>query len=97
MNMTIVQRSERVAFPTPIQYRRPGDSNWLSSTVVNLSDSGILFGPTQLEPGTFVELALSPPVRAGWHAPAMQVCAGEVVRSVDGSVAVRLADCRFFA
>jgi hypothetical protein len=95
MNITIVQRSERVAFPIPIQYRRPGDTDWCTSTVVNLSDSGVLFGSTELKPGTFVELALSPPIRAGWLAPAKQICAGEVVRVVGGSVAVRLAECRF--
>ena len=95
MNMTLVQRSERVAFPIPIQYRRPGDATWSSSTVVNLSDSGVLFGPTQLEPGTFVELALSPAIRGGWLAPARQVCAGEVVRAVGHAVAVRLGECRF--
>jgi hypothetical protein len=95
MNITIVQRSERIAFPIPIRYRRPGDADWCSSTVVNLSDSGVLFGPTELEPGTFVELALSPPIRAGWLAPGKQVCAGEVVRVVDGSAAVRLGECRF--
>ena len=94
MNMTILRRSERIAFPIPIQYRRPGDADWCSSTVVNLSDSGVLFGPTELEPGTFVELALSPPIRAGWLVPGKQVRAGEVVR-VDGrSVAVRLGECR---
>ena len=95
MNMTIVQRSERVAFPIPIQYRRPGDADWCSSTVVNLSDSGVLFGPTELAPGTFVELALSPPIRAGWLVPGKQVCAGEVVRTVGNAVAVRLGECRF--
>jgi hypothetical protein len=95
MNMTIVQRSERVAFPIPIQYRRPGDTDWSSSTVVNLSDSGILFGSTQLQAGTFIELVLSPPIRAGWLTPGKQVCAGEVVRAVGGTVAVRLGECRF--
>jgi len=94
MNMTIGQRAERIAFPIPMQYRRPGDADWRSSTVVNLSDSGVLFGPTELEPGTFVELALSPPIRAGWFAPGKQVRAGEVVRVVGRSVAVRLGQCR---
>ena len=95
MNTTIIQRSERIAFPIPIQYRRPGDADWCSSTVVNLSDSGVLFGPSELTPGTFVELAFPPPIRAGWLAPDKQIRGGEVVR-VDGrSVAVRLGDCRF--
>ena len=39
MNMTIVQRSERVAFPTPIQYRRPGDSIGCRARSSTLSDS----------------------------------------------------------
>ena|SRR6185436_10111015 len=95
MNMTIARRSERIAFPIPIQYRRPGDADWCSSTVVNLSDSGVLFGPTELEPGTFVELALSPPIQVGWLAPGKQVRAGEVVRVDGGSAAVRLGECRF--
>lgn len=95
MTMTIVQRSERVAFPIPIQYRRSGAEEWCSSTVVNLSDSGVLFGPTELEPGACVELALSPPIRVGWLASRKQVCAAEVVRADGRSVAVRLGECRF--
>jgi PilZ domain len=95
MTMTIAQRSERVSFPIRIEYRRPGDVDWRSSTVVNLSDSGVLFGAPELEPGTFVELALSPPIRVGWLAPGKQVCAGEVVRADGGAVAVRLGEYRF--
>jgi hypothetical protein len=95
MTMTIVQRSERVAFPIPVRYRRPGDTEWYASTVVNLSDSGVLFGPTELAPGTFVELALSPPIRVGWLASGRHFCAGEVVRAVGHAVAVKLGECRF--
>ena len=95
MTTSILPRSERVSFPIPIQYRRPGDSNWCSSTVVNLSDSGVLFGSTELQPGTLVELALSPPIRVGWLASSHPVCAAEVVR-VDGpAVAVRFEECHF--
>ena len=95
MTMTIVPRSERVSFPIRIQYRRPGDVDWCSSTVVNLSDSGVLFGPTELAPGTLVELTLSPPIRVGWLPPCTQVCAAEVVRADGRAVAVRLGECRF--
>ena len=97
MTTTIAPRSERVSFPIPIQYRRRGDSDWCSSTVVNLSDSGVLFGSAELglEPGAQVELALSPPIRVGWLASSQPVCAAEVVRVDGGGVAVRFAECRF--
>jgi hypothetical protein len=38
-----------------------------------------LFGPTELAPGTLVELTLSPPIRVGWLPPRTQVCAAEVI------------------
>ena len=92
---TIAPRSERVSFPIPIQYRPRGGSAWHSSTVVNLSDSGVLFGSAELEPGTFVELTLSPPIRVGWLASSQPVCAAEVVRVDGDTVAVRFSECRF--
>ena len=95
MITTLVPRSERVSFPIPIQYRRPGDSDWSSSTVVNLSDSGVLFSSSELQPGTLVELALSPPIRVGWLAASQPICAAEVVRADGNAVAVRFAECRF--
>jgi hypothetical protein len=62
---------------------------------VNLSDSGVLFNSSELEAGMRVELALSPPIRAGWLAASLPICAAEVVR-VDGSTtAVRFEECRF--
>jgi hypothetical protein len=91
---TIAPRSERVSFPIPIQYRLCGGSEWHSSTVVNLSDSGVLFGSAELEPGTLVELALSPPIRVGWLS-SQPVCAAEVVRVDGDTVAVRFSECRF--
>ena len=95
MTRTILPRSERVSFPIPIQYRRPGEPRWCSGTVVNLSDSGVLFNSCELEPGMLVELALSPPIRAGWLAASQPICAAEVIR-VDGSTAaVRFEECRF--
>ncbi|MBW8869081.1 MAG: hypothetical protein JF610_17415 [Acidobacteria bacterium] len=63
---------------------------------MNLSESGILFGPTELQKGTAVEVMVSPPVQIGSLAQGKQVCAGEVVRSTHvGAVAVRVRACRF--
>ena len=96
MLMTITPRAARVSMPIPIMFRRSGDEDWLAGKVVNLSESGVLFGPTELRPGTQVEVLLSPPVQVGTFATGRQVCAAEVVRATDvGVTAVRFDECRF--
>ena len=52
----VVQRADRFRVHVPISYRAKGDEEWLLSRVVNLSESGILFGPTELRPGDDVEV-----------------------------------------
>ena len=42
------QRARRIALPISIMYRRAGEEDWHPSKVVNLSESGVLFGPTEL-------------------------------------------------
>jgi hypothetical protein len=89
-------RAQRVRLPIPILYRRPTDDEWFPARLVNLSESGALFGPTELEPGAPVEVMLSPPVQVGALATGKQVCAAEVVRTTEiGAVAVRFEECRF--
>lgn len=93
---TPIPRADRISFPIPIMYRRMGEPDWFPSKVVNLSDSGVLFGPTQIEPGTPVEIILSPPIQLGWIALGKQVCAAKVVRSMEnGAVAARFDGSRF--
>jgi hypothetical protein len=94
--LTITPRAARVSLPIPILFRRSGEEHWLASRVVNLSESGVLFGPTELRPGTQVEVLLSAPVQVGTFATGIQVCAAEVVRATDvGVTAVRFDECRF--
>jgi hypothetical protein len=94
--LTITPRAVRIAIPFPIMYRRTGDEDWLASKVVNLSESGVLFGPTELQPGTSVEVLLSPPMQVGSLATGKQVCVAEVVRATDiGGAAARFEECRF--
>jgi hypothetical protein len=98
--MRPVPRAARVALTIPIMFRRPEDDRWMEATVVNLSESGVLFaellGPTGFAPGTPVEVILSPPVQIGSLATGKQVCAAEVVRATeDGEVAARFEECRF--
>jgi hypothetical protein len=94
--LTITPRAARVSMPIPILFRRTGEEDWLTGKIVNLSESGVLFGPTELRPGTQVEVLLSPPVQVGTFTTGKQVCAAEVVRATDvGVTAVRFDECRF--
>jgi hypothetical protein len=93
---TLPPRSERLAMPIALTYRLPGDDRWTSSRVQNISDSGVLFGPTTLRPGTAVEVMFSTPTDIGKLGSGRQVCAAEVVRTtVTGDAAVRFEECRF--
>lgn len=90
------RRSPRVTVELPITYRRARDDHWFHATVFNISESGVLFGPTDLEPGTPVEVILSPTTPVAGFPPGKQVCVAEVVRTTDvGAVAVRFEECRF--
>jgi hypothetical protein len=96
MQTTTSPRADRVALAIPILYHRPGDDRWFQARVVNLSESGVLFGPSELERGTPVEVILSPPIQVGTLASGKQVCAAEVVRVTEANaVAVRFDECRF--
>lgn len=94
--LTITPRAARVPMPILIMFRRAGDEDWFAGKVVNLSESGVLFGPTELRPGTKVEVLLSPTAPVGSFATGKQVCVAEVVRANDAGVtAVRFDECRF--
>jgi hypothetical protein len=49
-----VPRAPRVPLPIPIMYGRTGEETWFQSTVVNLSESGVLVGPAELQPGALL-------------------------------------------
>jgi|SRR5580765_3309887 hypothetical protein len=96
MDITLNPRSERLTIALPIMYRIPGDDHWIHSKVVNISESGMLFGPTALHPGTPVEVLLSPPRDIGTLAAGKQLCAAKVVRTTEfGAAAIRFEECRF--
>lgn len=89
-------RAERVRLQIPITYRAQGDEDWFQSRVVNLSESGVLFGPTELRPGTVLEVIFASPIQVGVMAPGKLVCVCEVVRTTEvGGAAVRFDECRF--
>ena len=90
--MTVyVSRAERLRLEIPITYRQLGDEEWFVSHVVNLSESGVLFGPTGLQPGAAVEVIIAPPVAVGSRVAGPHMCAGTVVRITEvGTAAARL-------
>ena len=93
--ISITPRADRLAIAIPISYRRVGDDDWFQSRVLNISETGVLFGPADLPPGTAVEVLVSPPIPVGSMAPGKQVCFGEVVRTTEFGVAARFDGCRF--
>ncbi len=94
--LTIMPRAMRVLLPIPIMYRRTGDDHWFQSYVVNMSETGVLFGPSELAAGNAVEVILSTPIQVRTFATGKQICAAEVVRVTEsGAVAVRFEECRF--
>jgi hypothetical protein len=76
-------RARRMPLPIPITYRRVGQASWEEGRVLNISESGVLFGPTTLNPGAEVEVIFSTPVPVGTIGPGRLVCVGEVVRTTD--------------
>jgi hypothetical protein len=92
----LTERSERLALAIPITYRIAGDDHWIHSRVMNISDSGVLFGPTGVGPGTPLELIFAAPINIGSMASGKLVCAAEVVRTTEaGAAAARFDECRF--
>jgi hypothetical protein len=93
---TDVPRAERLALQSAVTYRIAGDDHWLQGRVANLSESGMLFGPTDLTPGTRVELIIVSPISLKSMAPGRLVCVAEVVRTTEAGVtAARFEACRF--
>jgi hypothetical protein len=89
-------RAERLNLRVPITYRASGDEHWFQGRIVNISESGVLFEPTELRPGTPVELIFSTPVQVGSIASGKLLCVGEVVRTTEMGVAgARFEECRF--
>src|SRR5687768_18609144 len=92
----LTQRAERLSLHVPITYRVAGDERWFQGNIVNISESGVLFEPTELQPGMPVELIFSTPVQIGSIASGKLVCLGEVVRTTEMGVAgARFEECRF--
>ena len=93
---TYVPRASRVELQIPVRYRVANGQDWLQTNVVNMSESGILFGPTSLHEGAEIEMIVSIPksiedLPAGEH-----FFVGEVVRTTEaGTAAAAFHEKRF--
>jgi PilZ domain len=93
-----IDRAERMRVALPIRYRMAGHEHWLDSRILDISDSGVLFGPAVIspEPGTSVEMMFSSPMSIGSLAPGQMTCVGAIVRrNENGQVGARFSHCRF--
>jgi hypothetical protein len=89
-------RAQRLALPLPVSYRTPGDDEWLSARVRNISESGVMFAPADLHVGQTIEVILSTPVRIQSLAPGRLLFIAQVVRmTADYGVAAQFDECRF--
>jgi hypothetical protein len=95
---TYTARADRVRLGIPIRYRVAGDDTWFESRILNISDSGVLFGPASLEAkaGTALEVIFASPVQIGAMAPGQLMCAGQVTRTTEaGQLGARFDEVRF--
>jgi hypothetical protein len=95
--LNVTPRARRVALTVPIRYRTAGGAErWLEGRMLNVSESGVLFGPTRLEPGARLEVIFSAPVDIAPLGAGKVFCVGETVRiTQSGAAAVRFEECRF--
>jgi hypothetical protein len=78
---TLVPRAERAVLRMPMVYRVRGGDEWFQSRIVNISESGILFGPTGLRPGAIVEMMFVRPPQFQSMPSGMVTCKGQIVRT----------------
>lgn len=89
-------RAQRLLLSVPISYRTPGDDEWLSGRVRNISESGVMFAPADLRVGQDIEVILSTPIPIQSIAAGQLFFSAKVVRTApDHSAAAQFEECRF--
>jgi PilZ domain len=85
------QRAQRFAIHTVLRYRKVGEAEWRQGTVVNISESGVLFETDHAAwPKTAVEMRFSLGLGLSGRLAAQVVCYGLIVRSVTEAASVRV-------
>jgi hypothetical protein len=90
------RRAQRLLMSVQMSYRTPGDDEWLSGRVRNISESGVMFAPADLRVGQGIEVILSTPIPIQSIAAGQLFFSAKVVRTgPDHSAAAQFEDCRF--
>jgi hypothetical protein len=75
-------RALRIPVRIPLRFRHRPDAEWVHGTIVNLSQSGLLYRSDRLMPvQTPVEITYTLPVEFGGKQNMEVFCKGEIVRS----------------
>ena len=90
------RRAQRLLLSVPISYRTPGDDEWLTGRVRNISESGVMFAPADLRVGQAIEVILSTPIPIQSIAAGQLFFSAKVVRTgPDQTAAAQFDECRF--
>jgi PilZ domain len=93
---TETPRAQRLLISVPMTYRTPGDDEWLSGRVRNISESGVMFAPADLHIGQNIEVILSTPIPIQSIAPGRLFFSAKVVRTgPDSTAAAHFDECRY--
>ena len=79
---TWVPRARRLKLDLPVRYRVKNTSLWAEGTIVNISQSGVLFqGEAEIPVNALVEMVFEMPEEISGQKNSQVLCQGRVIRS----------------
>jgi hypothetical protein len=77
-----VPRARRLKLNIPLRYRVKSLSTWSEGTILNLSQSGVLFdGPAELPVNALVEMVFEMPEEISGQKNSQVLCQGRIIRA----------------
>lgn len=77
-----VPRARRLRLNIPLRYRVKSLSTWSEGTILNISQSGVLFdGPTELPVNALVEMVFEMPEDISGQKNSQVLCQGRIIRA----------------
>ncbi len=77
-----VPRARRLKLDIPLRYRVKSLSTWSEGTILNLSQSGVLFdGPAELPVNALVEMVFEMPEEISGQKNSQVLCQGRIIRA----------------
>jgi PilZ domain-containing protein len=100
---TWVPRARRLKLNLPLRYRVKNSSTWTEGTILNISQSGVLYqGSTELPVNALVEMVFEMPEEISGQKNSQVLCQGRVIRSKesreaeqDSTLAASILDYKF--